>query len=57
MLSGPSGSGKRLVITTPFHMLEISSGKILVNGLDISHVDREDLRSHINAIPKDEFHF
>ena len=33
------------------------SGRILVDGLDISHVDREDLRWHINVNPKDAFHF
>lgn len=56
-ICGPSGSGKSSVIATLFRMLEISSGKIIIDGLDISRVNRGDLRMHINAIPQDAFFF
>jgi len=56
-ICGPSGSGKSSIIATLFRMLEISSGKISIDGLDISHVDRDNLRMHINAIPQDAFFF
>lgn len=56
-ICGPSGSGKSSVIATLFRMLEISSGEILIDGLDITRIDRGDLRMHINAIPQDAFLF
>lgn len=56
-ICGPSGSGKSSIIATLFRMLEISSGKTLIDGLDISRIDRGDLRMHINAIPQDAFLF
>jgi ATP-binding cassette subfamily C (CFTR/MRP) protein 1 len=56
-ICGPSGSGKSSIIATLFRMLEISSGKICIDGYDISRIDRGDLRMHINVIPQDAFLF
>ncbi|WPG98015.1 hypothetical protein R9X50_00079900 [Acrodontium crateriforme] len=54
---GPSGSGKSSVISTIFRMLEISSGSITIDSMDISNIPRQDLRKHINAIPQDSYFF
>jgi ATP-binding cassette, subfamily C (CFTR/MRP), member 1 len=56
-ICGPSGSGKSSIIATLFRMLEISSGSITVDGLDISRLPRQDVRMHINAIPQDAYFF
>jgi len=37
-------------------MLELSSGAITIDGLDISHITREDVRSRLTCIPQ-EPHF
>ncbi|MEG0229190.1 MAG: ABC transporter ATP-binding protein [Oscillospiraceae bacterium] len=56
-LVGPSGGGK----TTLCHLLprfyEISSGKILIDGVDIRQVKRYDLRNAIGVVAQDVFLF
>lgn len=56
-ICGPSGSGKSSIIATLFRMLEISSGSITIDGLDISLLTRQDVRMGINAIPQDAYFF
>ena len=38
---------------TLFRMLDLSSGQILIDGLDISQLPRHDIRSRINSITQD----
>jgi ATP-binding cassette subfamily C (CFTR/MRP) protein 1 len=38
---------------TLFRMLDLSSGQILIDGLDISTLPRHDIRSRINSITQD----
>jgi len=38
-----------------FRMLEISSGSIVIDGLDISTVPREEVRSRLIGVPQDSF--
>jgi len=55
-ICGRSGSGKSSLITTLFRMLEISEGSsITIDGIDITKLPREVVRSRLNAIPQEPF--
>ncbi len=55
-ICGRSGSGKSSLLMTLFRMLEIpSSSSITVDGIDISTIPRQTVRSRFNAIPQDPF--
>lgn len=50
-------SGKSSLILTLLRLVEIESGTIVINGIDISKVPREEIRTRIIAIPQDPFIF
>jgi ABC-type multidrug transport system fused ATPase/permease subunit len=50
---GRTGSGKSSLILTLLRLLEIRSGTITIDGIDISKVKVHDLRSRISFIPQD----
>jgi ATP-binding cassette, subfamily C (CFTR/MRP), member 1 len=50
-----SFSGKSSLILALFRMLELNSGTILIDGFDLSSIPRNDIRSHLNAIPQDPY--
>jgi ABC-type multidrug transport system fused ATPase/permease subunit len=50
-----SFSGKSSLMLALFRMLELNSGTILVDGVDISTVPRNDIRSPLNAISQDPY--
>jgi ATP-binding cassette subfamily C (CFTR/MRP) protein 1 len=53
---GRSGSGKSSLITTLFQMLEITEeSSITIDGIDITRLPREIVRSRLNAIPQEPF--
>ena len=52
-----SKSGKSSLILTLLRLVEIESGTIVINGIDISKVPREEIRTRIIAIPQDPFIF
>jgi ATP-binding cassette, subfamily C (CFTR/MRP), member 1 len=52
-ICGASGSGKSSFVATLFHMLEITSGKVEIDGIDISTIPRNVLRERMNVIPQD----
>ncbi|CAG8467253.1 3846_t:CDS:2, partial [Scutellospora calospora] len=56
-LVGRTGSGKSTITLALFRFVEPSDGKILVDGIDISSVGVEDLRSRITIIPQDPILF
>lgn len=56
-LCGASGSGKSSIIAAIFRMLEISSGSIIIDGLDISRLSRNEIRERLNVIPQDAYFF
>jgi subfamily B ATP-binding cassette protein MsbA len=52
-LVGPSGSGKTTLINLIPRFYEISSGSILIDGVDIRKMGLTDLRSQIAVVPQD----
>ncbi|KAF9275371.1 hypothetical protein BGZ74_004042, partial [Mortierella antarctica] len=54
---GRTGAGKSLVNMALFHMIEATEGKILIDGVDMSTLGLQELRSHLMIIPQDPFLF
>ncbi|NXF04724.1 MRP7 protein, partial [Smithornis capensis] len=54
---GRTGSGKSTLFLALFRMMELKSGRILLDGVDNQLVGLEDLRSRLAIIPQDPFLF
>lgn len=52
-LVGRTGSGKSTMALSFFRFLEASSGSISIDGIDISSIGIQDLRSQMTIIPQD----
>jgi ATP-binding cassette subfamily C (CFTR/MRP) protein 1 len=50
---GRTGAGKSSIMATLFRMVELASGSIKIDGIDISTVGLHDLRSRMSIIPQD----
>jgi len=50
---GPSGSGKSTLARLLYRFYEVGSGRILIDGQDIHHVQQESLRRAIGIVPQD----
>jgi len=56
-LVGRTGSGKSTIALSLFRFIEPSDGRILIDGIDISSIGIDDLRSRITIIPQDPILF
>ena len=54
---GPTGAGKTTLVNLLMRFYEVDSGQILVDGVDISTVDRQSLRSRIGMVLQDTWLF
>jgi ABC-type multidrug transport system fused ATPase/permease subunit len=52
-LLGRTGSGKSTLVTSILRFVEPQSGKIIIDGIDISKIGIYDLRSRLTFIPQD----
>ncbi|SNX81929.1 probable Iron-sulfur clusters transporter ATM1, mitochondrial [Melanopsichium pennsylvanicum] len=50
---GPSGCGKSTIFRLLFRFYEPQSGKIYIDGQDITKVSLESLRRHVGVVPQD----
>ncbi|KAJ2109796.1 Transporter of the ATP-binding cassette (ABC) [Coemansia sp. RSA 922] len=54
---GRTGAGKSTLTLAMFRFMEASSGRIMVDGIDISQIGVGDLRSRLTIIPQDPILF
>lgn len=54
---GPTGAGKTTLVNLIMRFYELQSGKILLDGVDITHLSRAELRGHIGMVLQDAWLF
>ncbi len=56
-LVGPSGAGKTTVTKLLFRFYDVTAGRIILDGQDISKVTQESLRSAVSLVPQEPILF
>jgi ABC-type multidrug transport system fused ATPase/permease subunit len=56
-ICGRTGSGKSTLLSALFRMIELQSGSITIDGIDLNNVSRQEVRSRLIAIPQDPLLF
>ncbi|RHZ63440.1 uncharacterized protein CDV56_107137 [Aspergillus thermomutatus] len=54
-ICGRTGSGKSSFLCALFRMIELQSGSITIDGIDLDSISRQEVRSRLIAIPQDPF--
>ncbi|KAK0106876.1 hypothetical protein ONS95_003598 [Cadophora gregata] len=54
-ICGRTGSGKTSFVLSIFRMIEMSNGCITIDGIDISTIPRQEVRSKIIGVPQDSY--
>lgn len=54
---GPSGAGKTTFVRLLLRFYDVTSGKILIDGQNISHATLETLRNNVSLVPQDPLLF
>ncbi|MFD4293749.1 ABC transporter ATP-binding protein [Rhodococcus sp. NPDC058505] len=54
---GPTGAGKTTLVNLVMRFYEVNSGRILLDGVDIATMTRDDLRSRIGMVLQDTWLF
>lgn len=52
---GRTGSGKSTLALSIFRFIELSKGKIVIDGIDISEIGTDDLRGNLTIIPQGNY--
>lgn len=50
---GRTGAGKSSIMTALYRLVELSSGSVIIDGVDVSKIGLKDLRSALAIIPQD----
>ncbi len=56
-LAGPSGAGTTTVANLVPRLYDATEGRVLIDGIDVREVDKDQLRSHISIVPQDTLLF
>ena len=51
-ITGPTGSGKSTVVSLLPRLMDVTSGKITIDGVDIRDINIKDLRNNIGFVPQ-----
>ncbi|EGX94981.1 ABC transporter, transmembrane region, type 1 [Cordyceps militaris CM01] len=54
-ICGRTGSGKSSCVSSLFRMLDLDTGSIVIDGVDIAKAPREELRRRLNTVPQQPF--
>lgn len=56
-LAGPSGAGKTTIANLVPRLYDATEGRVLIDGIDVRDVDKDQLRSHMSIVPQDTLLF